>query len=81
MGRNREVPSKMKKGKPSTVLMYDVYFSYYRKRQTEKIAILTERRSDPLRQDGLGWARRLFGKMVRHGHGIFIPPRGEVRIG
>jgi hypothetical protein len=53
----------------------------YRKRQTEKIAVLTERRGDPLRQDGLKWPRRLFGKMVRDGHGIFILPREvEVRI-
>ena len=63
------------------MLMYDVYFKDYRKRQTEKIAVLTERRGDPLRQDGLKWARRLFGKMVRDGHGIFILPREvEVRI-
>jgi len=61
--------------------MHDVYFKDYRKRQTEKIAVLTERRGDPLRQDGLKWARRLFGKMVRDGHGIFILHREvEVRI-
>ena len=63
------------------MLMYDVYFKDYRKRQTEKIAVLTERRGDPLRQDGLKWARKLFGKMVRDVHSIFILPREmEVRV-
>lgn len=53
MGLNREALSKIKKRKPSAVLIYDVYFRDYRKRRTEKVAILTEGRSDPLWQDGL----------------------------
>ena len=81
MGLNRKAINNMEKEKFSTVLIYDVYFKDYAKRQTEKIGILAERRSNPLRQDGLKWARKLFGKMVRDVHSIFILPREmEVRV-
>ncbi len=59
------------------MLMYEVFYRDYRKRQTEKIAILVERRRGPDRQNGLKWARKMFGKMVSDGHGIFILPRGR----
>ena len=59
------------------MLMYDVYHRNYRNRQTEKIAILVERRRDPSRQNGLKWARRMFGKMIRDNHAIFVISREE----
>jgi hypothetical protein len=59
------------------MLIYEVYYRDYRNRQTEKIAILAERRRDPNRQNGLKWARRMFGKMFRDTHCIFIRPREE----
>jgi hypothetical protein len=39
------------------MVIYEVYYRDYRNRQTEKIAILVERRRDPNRQNGLKWAR------------------------
>ncbi len=59
------------------MLMYDVYYKDYKNSQTNKIAILVERRRDPNRQNGLKWARRMFGKMFRDTHCIFISPRKE----
>jgi len=64
------------------MLMYDVYYKDYRNRQTNKIAILVERRKGPNRQNGLKWARKMFGKMFRDTHCIFIKPRMEdINIG
>lgn len=64
------------------MLMYEVFYRDYRNRQTEKIAILVERRRDPSRQNGLKWARRMFGKMIGDTHCIFVMPREEnINIG
>ena len=64
------------------MLMYDVYSRDYRERQTEKIAIRVERRRDLNRQNGLKWARRMFGKMIADVHSIFVMPREEdVEVG
>jgi len=59
------------------MLMYDVYYRDYRNRQTNKIAILVERRKGPNRQNGLKWARKMFGQMMGDAHSIFIKPRKE----
>jgi len=37
--------------------MYEVYYRDYKKRESDKIATLVERRRDPIRQNGLKWAR------------------------
>jgi hypothetical protein len=64
------------------MLIYEVYYRDYRNRQTEKIVILVERRRDPNRQNGLKWARRMFGKMIGDAHCIFVMPREEnINIG
>jgi len=61
--------------------MYKVYYRDYKERQADKIGTLVERRNNPLSQNGLKWARRLFGKMVRDAHSIFILPKEvEVRV-
>jgi len=57
--------------------MYDVYHRDYKKGQTDKIAILVERRRDPRRQNGLKWARGMFGKRIADVHSIFVMPREE----
>ncbi len=59
------------------MLMYDVYHRNYKNGQTNKIAILVERRSNPDRQDGLKWARKMFGQIVGDANSIFILPRRE----
>jgi hypothetical protein len=53
------------------MLIYEVYYKNYQRMKTERIAILPERRMDPLRQNGLKWARRLFGSGVQDPHSIF----------
>ena len=64
------------------MLMYDVYRRDYKNRQTDKIAILVERRTDPNRQNGLKWARRMFGEVIGDAHCIFFIPREEnINIG
>jgi len=64
------------------MLMYDVYHRNYKNRQTDKIAILVERRRDPNRQNGLKWARRMFGKVIADAHAIFVILREEnINIG
>lgn len=57
------------------MLVYEVYYKNYKKREKGKIAILPERRMDPSRQNGLKWARRLFGKSVEDPHSIFTISR------
>ncbi|MFB3884806.1 MAG: hypothetical protein ACE144_06235 [Thermodesulfobacteriota bacterium] len=52
--------------------IYEVYYRNYREGRTEKIALLIERRNDLLRQNGLEWARRLLGNVVRDVHSIFV---------
>ena len=59
------------------VLMHEVYSRDYRKRQTEKMAILVERRAPPSRQNGLKWARAMFGKRIADVHCVFVMPREE----
>jgi hypothetical protein len=55
--------------------MYDVYCRDYKKRETDKIATLVERRRDPIRQNGLKWARIFFGELAQDSHSIFIKPK------
>lgn len=43
--------------------------------QADKIGALVERRNNPFRQNGLKWAKKFFGGMVRDAHGIFILPK------
>jgi len=57
------------------MLMYEVYYRDYKKGETDKIATMVERRSDPIRQNGLKWARIFFGKVVQDTHSIFIKPK------
>ena len=57
------------------MLMYEVYYRDYKKSETEKIAILVERRRDPIRQNGLKWARIFLGELVQDSHSIFIKPK------
>jgi len=57
------------------MLMYEVYYRDYKKGETDKIATMVERRSDPIRQNGLKWARIFFGKLVQDTHSIFIKPK------
>ena len=57
------------------MLMYEVYYRDYQKRESDKIATLVERRTDPIRQDGLKWARIFFGELVQDNHSIFIKPK------
>jgi len=59
------------------MLMYDIYHRDYKNRQTDKIAILVERRRDPNRQNGLKWARRIFGNVMGDAHATFVIHRGE----
>lgn len=61
------------------MLIYEVYYKNYQRRKTERVAILPERRIDPLRQNGLKWARRLFGSGVQDPHSIFIIRREAER--
>ncbi len=64
------------------MLMYEVYHRDYKNRQTDKIAILVERRRDPNRQNGLKWARRMFAEVIGDAHAIFVIPRKEnINIG
>ena len=64
------------------MLMYEVYYRDYKKGETDKIATMVERRSDPIRQNGLKWARIFFGKLVQDTHSIFIKPKKmEATIG
>jgi hypothetical protein len=61
--------------------MYEVYYRNYKKRESDKIAILVERRTDPMRQNGLKWARVFWGELVQDSHSIFIKSkRMEVSI-
>ena len=63
------------------MLMYEVYYRDYKKRESDKIATLVERRRDPIRQTGLKWARIFFGRLVQDSHSIFIKPKKmEVNI-
>lgn len=57
------------------MLMYEVYYRDYKKSETEKIAILVERKRDPIRQNGLKWARIFLGELVQDSHSIFIKPK------
>ena len=57
------------------MLMYEVYYWDYKKRETDKIAILVERRRDPIRQNGLKWGRIFFEELVQDSHSIFIKPK------
>lgn len=57
------------------MLMYEVYYRDYKKRESDKIATLVERRRDPIRQNGLKWARIFFGGLVQDSHSIFIKPK------
>jgi hypothetical protein len=54
------------------MLMYEIYYRDYKKRGSDKIATLVERRKDPIRQNGLKWARIFFGELVQDSHSIFI---------
>jgi hypothetical protein len=55
--------------------MYGVYYRDYKKGETDKIATMVERRSDPIRQNGLKWARIFFGELLQDSHSIFIKPK------
>ncbi len=57
------------------MVMYEVYYRDYKKGETDKIATMVERRSDPIRQNGLKWARIFFGELVQDSHSIFIKPK------
>ena len=57
------------------MLMYEVFYRDYRNRQTNKIAILVERRRDPSRQNGLKWAKIFFGGLIQDSHSIFVKPK------
>ncbi len=57
------------------MLMYEVCHRDYKNSETEKIAILVERRRDPIRQNGLKWARIFLGELVQDSHSIFIKPK------
>jgi hypothetical protein len=57
------------------MLMYEVYYRDYKKGETDKIATMVERRSDPIRQNGLKWARIFLGELVQDSHSIFIKPK------
>lgn len=57
------------------MLMYEVHHRDYKSSGTEKIAILVERRRDPIRQNGLKWARIFLGELVQDSHSIFIKPK------
>jgi hypothetical protein len=57
------------------MLIYEVYYRDYKKRETNKIATLVERRTDPIRQNGLKWARIFFRELVQDSHSIFIKPK------
>jgi len=64
------------------MLMYDVYQRDYKNGHLDKIAVLVERRRNPNRQDGLKWARTMFGKLIRDVHAISVIPRKEnINIG
>jgi hypothetical protein len=52
--------------------MYEVYDRNYKKRESDKIATWVERRTDPMRQNGLKWARIFLGELVQDSHSIFI---------
>jgi ribosomal protein L20 len=52
--------------------MYVVYYRDYKNRETDKIAIWVERRRDPIKQNGLKWARIFLGELVQDSHSIFI---------
>jgi len=52
--------------------MYEVYYRDYKTRETDKIAILVERRRDPIRQNVLKCARIFLGELVQDSHSIFI---------
>jgi len=63
------------------MLMYEVYYRNYKKRESDKIATLVERRTDPIRQNGLKWAKIFSGELVQDSHSIFIKSkRMEVSI-
>ena len=57
------------------MVMYEVYYRDYKKGETDKIATMVERRSDPIRQNGLKWARIFLGELVQDSHSIFIKPK------
>ena len=57
------------------MLMYEVYYRNYKKRESNKIATMLERKTDPIRQNGLKWARVFFGELVQDSHSIFIKPK------
>ena len=60
------------------MLMYDVFHRDYRNGQTDKIAILIERRRNPNRRNGLKWARKMFGNVIADAHAIFVISREEI---
>jgi hypothetical protein len=65
-----------------TMLIYDVYRRDYKNGHSDKIAVLVERRRNPNRQDGLRWARAMFGEVIRDAHAIFVIRREEnINIG
>jgi hypothetical protein len=57
------------------MVMCEVYYRDYKKGETDKIATMVERRSDPIRQNGLKWARIFFGELVQDSHSLFIKPK------
>ena len=57
------------------MVMYEVYYRDYKKGETDKIATMVERRSDPIRQNGLKWARIFLGELVQDSHSIFVKPK------
>ena len=57
------------------MLMYEVYYRDYKKGETDNIATMVERRNDPIRQNGLKWARIFFTGLVQDSHSIFIKPK------
>ena len=64
------------------MLMYEVDYRDYKKGETDKTATSVERRSDPIRQNGLKWARIFLGELVQDSHSIFIKPKKmEATIG
>lgn len=70
-----QLSGEQSQGANGKIVLYEVYYKNYKGGKIEKIATLVERRRDRSRQNGLKWARTLWGKMVRDAHGIFIERR------
>ena len=62
------------------MIIYNVHYQDYKKKNKEKIGALVERRKDPRRgstliQSALKWAKTEFGQFVKDANAIFIEKR------